>query len=847
MKKFKFFSSICLLCIVSSQAFSAMSSSNILGNIRNNSFIDNILNKPNINSETKPASLLQNSRVASMIATDYRESSTDSFPDTIIYDDGHYYGVLRKEGTSYVSSGYYTPEKTKYVYGTTWHDRLVTEYADFTGQQESPRIYGTNSEDVSNKMSQLGSMGISYRSSWVWLRSEGTLPTEEYSDSEGYKGTLSILGQEKDGRYKVDLNAQRWDYPACSKGVPVYNIAVYWRTDKVQLEGNVTKPAVDTRVYKQKYSGTVTNKDTIPPTVNDISYNWSSADSYTISVPATDTGGSGLSEIALYDSNNNLVAVSSTSPLKYVYSPTQEGCNVFYAIAVDDAENYSRTATIKVNIDKTKPTVSFSPSDGRLSNSNINVTLNVSDSLSGVKSWKYAVTSGDGTTFGAWIDGSGTSKTVALSNQGKYKFKISVTDNAGNVFESTSAQYIIDKIIPSVKFSPMEKPWTQDDISVFVQPSTNGGSDISYWQYRLSSDGGLSWGGWSSNQPISGTTIKFSTTGKWIIEAKVCSIAGNSGNYKSGLYLLDKTLPTCNIEIPSTTASRNITLKFTNILDSDSGIKEISIGNYRNNAPVTIKLNKDQTTLETTFELVKKDSPKDNYGQRYIYVYIKDNVNNIKEYVLSTTLTINKPSAAIITNPENDQLFSRNENIDLQWFYFDMNNELEIPLEKIDIVAKNKSTNKTIVNTVDGLSRAFLLSNLEDGYYDISVITYISDTIFSESEPVSVRVNAFKTEGLVKTVLISSPSKLRYVAVSTDAEIPTNTEILGKIYYSLDSDGVSMDKSKVVSFKITEKYIDNIIKLPDHTSNIVVEYSLYNNSKNFYLTPVLDSIVVYAK
>lgn len=789
-----------------------------------------------------------NGRAASKTITYYVDSSINGFSDYYIYDDGTYEGVLTKSGSPFVLSGSYTPSDTKYVYGTTWHNRDVWEYESFNGYQESPRIYGSDGTVVSNKFNQIGSMGVSYRTSWKWDGSDGVVNlSENYSDSDGYKGTLTVFGTTDNGRYLVDTSTQYWDYPACNKGEPRSKLKVYTRTDKVKLEGYVTKPAVDTRVYRQAYTGTVTNKDKIAPSVKPVTFNWSSSNSVTISVEATDTGGSGLAFIELYDSSNKLLKTSTASPLVYTYTPTVEGITNFYAYAEDNAENRSTTnSNIQVKIDKVNPAATLSPNSKTWTNGNIPVSISVSDSLSGVKSWRYAVSSDNGSSWGAWTTGSGTSGSTTISTEGNSKIKVEVTDNAGNVNTITSGSYQIDKTLPSVQYNPNGRLWNNTDVDVNIILSDAGGSGLNYWAYRSSSDNGLTWGNWSSQQTTLSSTITLSTTGTWIIEVKITDKAGNANVSKSNPYLIDKVNPTARVYTSATTNSRNITIYIDDIVDLNSGIKEVVIGNYENDVKAIVTNISGKSNASIHFELDKKNTAEENYSNRLIYLTLRDNANNIQKYILTTELLPPTPSSPIITNPINDSLFLLNEKISLRWNYTDTVDDFPMSPERFEIIIKDKFSDNIKKYEVNGTARNFNIHDLPKGSYDISVRCYVSETIYSESAPVLVRVGKFKSSGNVKTISILPGTNIKYVAISTKSEIPKGTTILGKIYYKYDSNNV-MDRSVSIPFKITSDYQNNILKLPENSAKIEAEYFLRNDSNEDGLSPILDSITVFAK
>jgi choice-of-anchor C domain-containing protein len=120
-----------------------------------------------------------------------------------------------------------------------------------------------------------------------------------------------------------------------------------------------------------------------------------------------------------------------------------EGTTTVDGTAKDNAGN-SATAAVPVNIDKTAPTATATPSASGWSNTDVTVTFACSDSLSGVASCPGPETvSAEGTTT---VDGT-------------------VKDNAGNV-AVTWATVHIDKSAPAIAAVASASGWSNTDVTV---------------------------------------------------------------------------------------------------------------------------------------------------------------------------------------------------------------------------------------------------------------------------------------------------------------------------------------------------------------------------------------------
>lgn len=114
-----------------------------------------------------------------------------------------------------------------------------------------------------------------------------------------------------------------------------------------------------------------------------------------------------------------------------------------------------------LRVDGVAPFVSFNPNSHRQINSNVNVGVKVSDSLSGVMRFRYRQQ--NGSTWGSysnWI--SGTSSTIALSKEGRNRIQIEAEDHVGNISNIDSGYYYIDKTLVVILAKiPLRKPKTE--------------------------------------------------------------------------------------------------------------------------------------------------------------------------------------------------------------------------------------------------------------------------------------------------------------------------------------------------------------------------------------------------
>lgn len=395
--------------------------------------------------------------------------------------------------------------------------------------------------------------------------------------------------------------------------------------------------------------------------------------------------------------------------------------------------------------------------------------------------------------------------------------------------------------------SNLNASWSSSDITVKISVNTLT-SEVKTWRYCVYSPSSSSYGDWVV--PSSNTAYPVLTeTGRSKIEIQTFNSLGKIvDTYTESTYFIDKTFPSCSISIPETTDSEEIVLDFYDFSDSYSGINSMSIQQSPYlDYDMFIVGNIASKGFSSVEELKIKPTAEEHYGKRYIYVCLNDYANNRTYYTVSTTLIPKKPSPPILTSPADKSSFFSNEDIPLVWRTQDTVNRYALPTKKTEILVTNTSTGDVKTYTVNGAGTSFSINSLPKGLYTIKVKCYIWDNVYSESEPITVNVDIFKNIGNVQTIAISKGSPISYISVLTEYDIPAKTDILGKIYYNLKDDGLIRDSSCYVPFKITSDYSSNVVKLPIKSSVVKVEYILKNNSNKSDLSPILDSVIVFAK
>lgn len=582
---------------------------------------------------------------------------------------------------------------------------------------------------------------------------------------------------------------------------------------------------------------TISNIDRIAPEI-DLSQNMSiwTKSSVTITAKFTETQ-SGIAEKKWASGNQsaNYFANNGNSMTSNSFTVTNNGTYTCYA--KDNAGNeIVKTITIS-NIDKTFPTVSHTLAPSDWTRGTVTVNISANDSQSGVEYITYP----NGTTS------TGSTGSYIVSLNTTYIFK--VTDKVGNVTNYPVTISNIDKTAPTITLSQNTKNWTNKNIAITADVTdSQSGVAIKKWASGNQSVG------YFTNNGNAFTTPSFivSENGVYTVYAK--DNVGNTSVKTIAISNIDSTAPTAIVSVPSITDDKTFTILFSNIVETQSGIKEALIAeNSSFTGNNTVKFNLSDISSSngvksTKFTLSAKSSIEDHFSTRTIYIRLLDNAGNYTDYSYKISLIPKKPDIPVITSPTEDQLYIGAKSVNLSWTYNSKDEDLGcLPQQKAEIILKHVDSGKIKNFVVEGEIFNKILTGLENGDYEIKVKVYNFDNVYSESSVRKFRYNKFKDNGNVLTIDIEPGSPIRYISVLTESAIPNGTSIQGVAYYSVNSKGV-FDKTKYVKFNITNvKSLDNIVKLPNSTSKLKIEYFLKGSNIDKKASPILDNLIVYAK
>lgn len=334
-----------------------------------------------------------------------------------------------------------------------------------------------------------------------------------------------------------------------------------------------------------------------------------------ITANATDIGGTGIGQWKRPDNSVDSSGASSST-----YTVTQNGTYAF--IATDKAGNATTHTVTVANIDKALPTLTLTANPTTPTNSNVTITANGSDALSGVKRIKLP----DGNYV------TGASATYAATANGTFAFE--VEDNAGNVVSKSITISNIDKTAPgAATFSADKTTPTNGNVNVTV----NFPSDVVDKQYKIGDTGT-----WASY------TAPITLTANETVYARSLDAAGNVS--KESIYVvnnIDKTAPVVATFKADKTAYTNEKVVVTIQFPSDASVKEYKTGFNGEWIPYT-------SPIEVT------------QNNTSVYARSKDAAGNISEENWYNVTNIDKTAPVVDITTDIKELTNQNVTITVQ-------------------------------------------------------------------------------------------------------------------------------------------------------------------------------------
>ncbi|MCQ6276755.1 Ig-like domain repeat protein [Bacillus sp. V3B] len=214
----------------------------------------------------------------------------------------------------------------------------------------------------------------------------------------------------------------------------------YTNAFELQNEGvnTVEYKSIDNAGNEEEIKTEVVKIDKTTPVTaaSNVPTNWTNKDD-SITLSATDE----ISGVAKTEYRiNNGEWTEYTEPIKSF----TEGKNIVDYRSIDNAGNVESYKSFEVDLDKTAPVTTTNLVKDGWYNTDVDLTLESSDNLSGVATTQYKVNNGDWLTY---------NNSITISNEGINKVQYRSIDNAGNVEETKSMEVKIDKTAPTLNVS----------------------------------------------------------------------------------------------------------------------------------------------------------------------------------------------------------------------------------------------------------------------------------------------------------------------------------------------------------------------------------------------------------
>ncbi len=232
-------------------------------------------------------------------------------------------------------------------------------------------------------------------------------------------------------------------------------------------------------------------------------------------------------------------------------------------------------------------------------NENRTISISASPTCSGIDLIQYRVNGGSWQTY---------SNPIEFSSMGEYEIEARSRNNAGTYSLISNALVRIDKIAPTISYSPNDHSnWTNQTQYVDVTIEENGGSGIDTIRRRLSSDGGSSYGDWASRSGDFEQNL--ANSGVRRIQTEACDNAGNCTTLSSGIFNIDKESMSITLSPNSSGYSESVTVtpSFSSTisgLDTSSVQARISTNNgssygswFNLSSPYQVNLNQKGNTV----------------------------------------------------------------------------------------------------------------------------------------------------------------------------------------------------------------------------------------------------------
>jgi large repetitive protein len=320
-----------------------------------------------------------------------------------------------------------------------------------------------------------------------------------------------------------------WSAPAAGASATISNEGVtYVQVRSVDGAGNMSDwaPVAPTATSTVK----IDRSNPTAPTVTGGSATWQTTAPVTVSAAGSTDAGSGILRYE-YETSTNGGATWSAATTGTTMAVSSEGQTLVQFRSVDNVLRVSPWVQAQVRIDTVKPSAP-AVSGGSLTWKNVaQIAISASGSTdqaggSGFAGYQYQLSTNGGSTWTAAVAGS----SFTVVNEGQTLVQFRSVDSAGNVSAWTPSvngatnTARIDRSAPSAPTVTGGGGATNcyRRKTVTASGSSDGaGSGLAHYQYRVSPDSGVTWGGTTS-----ASSVKLATRGVYLVQFQAVDNVG---------------------------------------------------------------------------------------------------------------------------------------------------------------------------------------------------------------------------------------------------------------------------------------------------------------------------------
>lgn len=249
-----------------------------------------------------------------------------------------------------------------------------------------------------------------------------------------------------------------------------------------------------------------------------------------------------------FDSLKYKIDDTTTSITNNHFWITKEGNKTTTISGVGKGTTTTKTASVTTKLNRTGPVIKIdNPSDGNWINTDLTLTVTVTDSTPGISKIEYSYDKESWTERTSFATNTNTKKIFKptyTATQDKILY-VKATDKAGNTSAIVSTNIKIDKVAPTITVANSSgSNWVNENIDITIK-ATDSNSKIKNIKYKYDSG---SWNTKTSYDSSSTTNTKVWTPEYTKEQNKVLYVyatdkAGNTSTTKSTKIKIDKTDP----------------------------------------------------------------------------------------------------------------------------------------------------------------------------------------------------------------------------------------------------------------------------------------------------------------